>query len=80
RVTRQAAQDRPGANETTSDGYTLVSANLNHVRPLDGGRTLTLYLKARNLLNAEARNPVSFLRSFSPEPGRSVEAGLSVSF
>jgi len=80
RVTRQAAQDRPGANETASDGYTLVSANLNHVRPLDGGRTLTLYLKARNLLNAEARNPVSFLRSFSPEPGRSVEAGLSLSF
>ncbi|MBT9515564.1 MAG: TonB-dependent receptor [Methyloversatilis discipulorum] len=80
RITRHAAQDRPGANETASDGYTLVGANLNHVRPLDGGRTLTLYLKARNLLNAEARNPVSFLRSFSPEPGRSVEAGLSLSF
>ena len=80
RITRHAAQDRPGANETASDGYTLVGANLNHVRPLDGGRTLTLYLKARNLLNTEARNPVSFLRSFSPEPGRSVEAGLSLSF
>lgn len=80
RITRHSAQDKPGANETASKGYTLVSANLNHVLPLPDGRSLTLFLKARNLLNAEARNPVSFLRSFSPEPGRSIEAGLSVNF
>lgn len=80
RITHHWAQDRPGANETASEGYTLVGANLNHVRQLDGGRQLTLSVKARNLLNAEARNPVSFLRSFSPEPGRSVEAVLGFSF
>ncbi|MDP3288469.1 MAG: TonB-dependent receptor, partial [Methyloversatilis sp.] len=65
---------------TATDAHTLVSANLNHVRPLGDGRTLTLFARGRNLLDREARNATSFLRSFSPEPGRSVEVGLSLTF
>ncbi|AOF83664.1 tonB dependent receptor family protein [Methyloversatilis sp. RAC08] len=80
RVTHHAAQDRPGANETTTGAYTLVSANLNHVRALGDGRTLTLFARGRNLLDREARNATSFLRNFSPEPGRSIEVGLSLTF
>ena len=80
RVTRHADQNRPGANETPTAGHTRVDANLTHRRALGTTRTLTLYLRARNLLDAQARNATSFLRTFSPEPGRSVEAGVSLTF
>lgn len=80
RVTRYTDQDRPGINETPSDGYTRVDANLNHLSRLGGDTEMTLFLRVRNLLDAEIRNATSFLRSFSPEPGRSVEVGMSFSF
>lgn len=80
RVTRYADQDRPGINETPSDGYTRVDANLNHLTRLTGDSEMTVFLRVRNLLDAEIRNATSFLRSFSPEPGRSVEVGMTISF
>jgi iron complex outermembrane receptor protein len=80
RVTRYTDQDRPGINETATDGYMRVDANLNHVSRLGDGSEATVFLRIRNLLDAEIRNSTSFLRTFSPEPGRSVEVGMNLSF
>ncbi|WP_408630408.1 TonB-dependent receptor [Methyloversatilis thermotolerans] len=80
RLTRYADQDRPGTGETTTDGYTRLDANLSHRRALGEQRMLTLSLRARNLLDADARNATSLLRNFSPEPGRSIEVAASLEF
>ena len=45
-----------------------------------GLTTSTLYLKARNLLNEEARNHVSFIKDKAPLPGRAFIIGLKTSF
>jgi iron complex outermembrane receptor protein len=44
------------------------------------GRTATIFLRGRNLLDEQIRNSTSFLRSFSPEPGRSIELGVELTF
>lgn len=80
RLTRVGAQDRPGANETPTEGHVLLNAWLSYDHPLPEARQLSLYLKGRNLLDREIRNATSFLRSFSPEPGRAIEAGLVFRF
>src|SRR5690606_5194834 len=64
-VTRAADQDRAGANQTATDGYTRVDA---FVRYGQGG--WALFLKGFNLTDADIRNATSFLREIAPEPGR----------
>jgi iron complex outermembrane receptor protein len=39
-----------------------------------------LFVQGRNLLDREIRNSVSFLRNYTPEPGRAIEVGLRSSF
>lgn len=80
RITRLADQNRPGANETPTDGHTRVDASLNRTIRLDALRTLTLSLRGRNLLDADARNATSMLRNFSPEPGRAIDLTASLVF
>jgi iron complex outermembrane receptor protein len=44
------------------------------------GQDLQVFINGRNLLDREIRNATSFLRSFSPEPGRSIEIGIEARF
>ena len=41
---------------------------------------ITVFAKANNLLNENIRNSVSYLRNFSPEPGRGAEIGFRVNY
>ena len=41
---------------------------------------IMLFAKANNLLNENIRNSVSYLRNFSPEPGRGVEVGIRITY
>lgn len=79
RYTHAHAQDRPGINETETKGYNLLTLHAAYRQKIMG-RPGSLFLRARNLLNEEIRSATSFLRSFSPEPGRSVELGLELMF
>lgn len=79
RFTRVSPQDSPGATETPTAGHHLLAASLGWTTRLSG-QPLTVFLNGRNLLDAEVRNATSFLRSFSPEPGRSLELGIQASF
>lgn len=72
-------QGKLASNETPTDGYTMLNAGADYA--LDFGQTSsTLYLKATNLLDQEARNHVSFLKDSAPLSGRSIMIGIKTLF
>lgn len=75
---RVGKQERVAEFELPTDGYTLLNASLT-VRPLkDEG--FKVFLDARNLTDAEAREHASFLKDLAPLPGRNVRLGVAYSF
>lgn len=74
-ATRVQKQDRIAALETETEGYTMLSADLDWTLPAPGG-TVLLFLRGRNLLDDDARRHTSFIKDFAPLPGASVIAGL----
>jgi iron complex outermembrane receptor protein len=80
RLTRGQAQNDPGANEASTPGYALLNINTRY-RILDfKGADLLLFAKGNNLLDENIRNSTSFLRNFSPEPGRGAEFGVRINY
>lgn len=80
RVSHALAQDRPGLNETATDGYVALGFDLAWRVPLGNARAAEVFVQGRNLLDEEIRNSTSFLRLFMPEEGRGFEAGLRLEF
>jgi iron complex outermembrane receptor protein len=79
RLTEALDQDDPGENEEPTEGYTALDAHLEY--RIDQGRTeWVLFLRGENLLDEEIRNSTSILRDAAPEAGRTVEAGVRLSF
>ena len=78
-VLRVMGASRVASQETTTDGYTLVNAELAYRL---GNRTqgTTVYLQGRNLLNQTVRQHTSFLKDIAPMPGRTVILGLRAQF
>ncbi|MBX3455588.1 TonB-dependent receptor [Ferrovibrio sp.] len=74
-----AKQDRVGANETSTEGYTLFNAALTW-RPLQAYKDFILSLEGRNLSDAEARSHTSLLKAEAPLLGREVRLGSAVKF
>ena len=73
---RYSGQHDIAANETPTDGYTLVAASLNRRWSLGDGGSLLLFLNGSNLTDQLARRHSSPLKAIAPLPGRSVTAGL----
>ena len=75
-------QDRIAPNETETDGYTLVSAEVSYTTALEqnalGAPQLTIGLKGENLADQNVRNHVSFKKDEVLEPGASVRLFGSV--
>jgi iron complex outermembrane recepter protein len=69
-------QDRIGENETPTDGYTLLNADLSYRLKLTGQDSfapeMTIGLKGENLLDDDVRNHVSFLKDEVLQPGRTI--------
>jgi iron complex outermembrane receptor protein len=72
-------QDRVGASETSTKGYTLLNAGLAYTFKLDPGAGLnglvpemTIGLKGENLLDDDVRNHVSFKAHEVVLPGRTI--------
>ena len=78
------AQNDFSAEETRTDGYNLLKAEVSHTRQLSptdfGPREVTLGLVGNNLLNADIRNSVSFKKDEVLMPGIGVRAFASVKF
>ena len=72
-------QRRVSAFETTTDGYTMVNAELN-VRPWGVARPVSFALSANNIFDVDARRHASFLKDFAPLAGRDVRVTARVTF
>jgi iron complex outermembrane receptor protein len=79
RHTRARPQQRPGVNETDTAGYEITNAAVEY-RWKKGRFETVAFVQGRNLLDREIRNATSFLRNFTPEPGRTLEAGVRTTF
>ncbi|MDX9996909.1 MAG: TonB-dependent receptor [Phenylobacterium sp.] len=72
------AQRRVAELELPTDGYRTVNASAVF-RPLkDDG--FKLFVEARNLTDAEAREHASFLKDLAPLPGRNLRVGVGYPF
>ena len=72
-------QKHPGVDEETTDGYQRLDASLNWPLPL-GQQAALLFVRGSNLLDEDIRHSSSQLREVAPEPGRSLTAGIRISF
>jgi len=78
-ATRYMKQDKVAANETPTDGYTLVDAHLAY--HWDAGNLgYEVFLNGSNLTDQEARVHTSFLKDSVVLPGRGVDFGVRVFF
>jgi iron complex outermembrane recepter protein len=76
---RVDSQNRVAQFETTTPGYTFLNASVGY--KFQWGRTYNcLYARGTNLLDAEARDHLSFLKEVLPLPGRGVVVGLRTTF
>jgi iron complex outermembrane receptor protein len=76
---RVDAQNSVAQFETTTPGYTFLNASIGY--KFRWGRTYNyLYARGTNLLDAEARDHLSFLKEVMPLPGRGVVVGLRTTF
>ena len=78
-VSHYFEQDKVAALETSTDGYTLLDAELGYSFPSDFG-DLTVFLKGNNLTDEEARVHTSFLKDRAPLPGRGFSLGMRGTF
>ena len=78
-ATYHFAQNHTAPDETRTAGFTMVGASLT--RPFTFDKLSGQFtLRAINLLDQEARNASSFIKTALPMPGRGVEAGLRLNF
>ncbi|MDO6465414.1 TonB-dependent receptor [Pseudoalteromonas carrageenovora] len=78
-VIRNAKQDKIADNETSTKGYTMLSASANYYLGL-GDVDMTIYIKGDNLTDQEGRVHSSYLKDEAPLPGRSVSLGVRARF
>ncbi len=72
-------QNKIAENETSTDGYSMIDANVNYY--VDGiGNDLVLFLKVDNITDEEARVHTSFLKDSVPLPARGFSVGVRGSF
>ncbi len=80
KLTRGEAQTNPGTNETETDSYLLLNIGAQYRLAYSDNADILLFAKGKNLLNENIRNSTSYLRNFAPEPGRSAELGIRISY
>ncbi len=77
--TQVQEQDDVAELELPTEEYDDLRAYVGAEFPFDE-TTLTVFLQGRNLTDEEQRNHVSFIKDFAPAPGRTLEAGLRLTF
>lgn len=77
--THAAKQDKLAEFELPTNSYNLMSMNINRIFTADSFETL-IFLKADNILNEEIREHASFIKDTAPRPGRSITAGVRLTF
>ncbi len=78
--TRALAQNDAGANELATDAYNELTAFVAYTVDLMANSSLQLFVQGKNLTDDEQRLHTSFIKDLAPAPGRTIEAGISVTF
>lgn len=79
KTTRVNKQDNLALGELPTDAYTNVDFSLNLLQ-LTAHNEWLWFIKANNLLDEDIRDHASFIKDKAPRPGRSITAGVRVSF
>ena len=77
--THYAEQDKIGALETSTGGYDMFDASMTYRLPVSS-IDLSVFVKAENLTDSEARVHTSFIKDVAPRPGRNLSLGIRGSF
>jgi iron complex outermembrane receptor protein len=77
--TKAFAQHRQPENDTSTDGYYKLDADLTYSFRIDKTQWQA-YLRGTNLTNQEIRYATSVLRDIAPEGGRAVMVGFKANF
>lgn len=72
-------QDNVAAEESHTDGYTLVNANYNYYMDVQNV-DLVLYAQVKNLFDEYAQVHTSFLKDEAPLAGRNIKVGIRGQF
>ena len=72
-------QNRISTFETSTNGFTLVNAEVNF-RPWGETRPLSFALSANNIFDVNARRHASFLKDYAPLSGRDIRISARVDF
>lgn len=78
-VIRVTEQDRTATLETKTPAYNELAADIAYTLATRAG-PLTVYARARNLLDDTQREATSVLKNLAPAPGRSLFLGLRMDF
>ncbi len=73
-------QDRVAPDESETDRYTLLHADVAYRFTLARDTECELFLRGTNLGDEDARVSTSFLKDIAPLPGRNFTAGVRLSF
>lgn len=78
---QQALRQKETASfEDETKGYTKLDAHLSKSFALPGGRSLSLFANANNLLDRKIVHHTSYLKEEAPLPGRNLSVGLRMEF
>jgi iron complex outermembrane receptor protein len=80
RLTRGEPQNNAGENQSNTPGYLLLNLGAQYSLASFYDSEVLLFARGKNMLNENIRNSTSYLRNFAPEPGRSAEIGIRVSY
>jgi iron complex outermembrane receptor protein len=78
-VEHAASQHHVPDEDTSTDGYTTLGASVGYGFDVGESRWLA-FVNGDNLTNQTVRYASSILREIAPAPGRSIEAGVKVTF
>ncbi len=73
-------QNRVAELETSTQGYTLVNAEVTYRIKKTKSNGIRIFLQGKNLLNEDMRVHTSFLKNFAPLPGIAAVIGLRGEF
>ena len=73
------SQDKKSLNESSTENYQRLDLFADYHLHF-GDKELLLFGKGKNLLDADIRNHSSFLKSFAPEAGRTLELGVRYTY
>jgi len=80
RLTRGEAQNNAGENQSNTPGFMLLNLGTHYQLAMYHQSEVMLYASGKNMLNENIRNSTSYLRNFAPDPGRSAEVGIRVTY